>query len=207
MSRKGSYGRKENDLGALIDRLVVMAEELSPEQRSQQEPEEMDEFTRLKKLAARQVSEIRKMIGERDDLLEASGGSGGRQAVVLSSKIRELLRNVHETHKAMQNELSAEERQMAKEESLRAKGKASLLSRDDLDAHVQLVELTGKHIAECEALEKKRYQTPGGGGRSAFGPGGGGREGGGGRGGPAGRPDPTRRTFGEAQRFVQDMRC
>eukprot|EP00960_Hanusia_phi_P047275 758321-Hanusia_phi.AAC.1 len=163
MSRKGTYGRREDDLGALIDRLVVMSEELSPEQKTQQEPEEMDEFTRLKKLAARQVAEIRKMIGDRDELLEASGGSGGRQAVVLSSKIRELLRNVHETHKAMQNQLSVEERQMAKEEHLRVKGKASLLSKDDLDAHIQVVELTGKHIAECEALEKKRYQTGGGG--------------------------------------------
>ena len=72
--------------------------------------EDMDEFTRLKKLAARQVLEIRKLIAERDDCLEASSGSSGRQSVMLSSKIREQLRNVKETHDKMQSSLHQEEK-------------------------------------------------------------------------------------------------
>ena len=153
----------------------------------------MDEFTRLKKLAARQVTEIRKLIAERDDCLEASSGSSGRQSVMLSSQIREELKNVKHTHERMQNTLHQEERG-------RNKGGKALLdaNADDINEHVRIVELTGKHIEECEALDKRRYQTGGGrggGGRlglvtggSALGGGNGGRGGGAGDGGAGTHP-------------------
>ena len=87
------------------------------------------------------------MISERDDLLDASSGSGGKQvpiplpdilpplhhppsaytspwtsngdmgypqSVQLSSKIREQLRTVQETHKKMQTQLHQEEKDLAK---------------------------------------------------------------------------------------------
>ncbi len=37
------------------------------------------------------------------------------------------------------------------------------LTQDDIDAHTQMVELVGKHITECENLEKRRYQSRAGG--------------------------------------------
>ena len=124
---------------------------------SQMDLEDMDEFTRLKKLAARQVTEIRKLITERDDCLEASSGSSGRQSVMLSSQIREQLKNVKETHERMQNALHQEEKE-------RNKGGKALLdaNADDINEHVRIVELTAKHIEECESLEKRRYQAGGG---------------------------------------------
>ncbi len=74
-------------------------------EKKDKEEAELDEFTRLKKLSARQVrsfealflndwsmsvdlhvlmaqvAEIRKMITERDELLDASSGSGGKQVM------------------------------------------------------------------------------------------------------------------------------
>ena len=127
-----------------------------PAGRAQVDLENMDEFTRLKKLAARQVMEIRKLIAERDDCLEASSGSSGRQSVMLSSKIREQLKNVKETHDRMQNALHHEEKD-------RNKGGKALLeaNADEINEHARIVELTSKHIEECEALEKRRFQAPG----------------------------------------------
>lgn len=109
--------------------------------------EDLDEFTRLKKLAARQVSEIRKLIGERDDCLEASSGSSGRQSVMLSSQIREQLKNVKETHGRMQNALHQEEKE-------RNRGGKALLdaNSDDINEHVRIVELTEKHIEVSTCL-------------------------------------------------------
>ena len=60
------------------------------------------------------MQEVRKLIQERDDLLEASSGSGGKQSVELSSKIREILRQAKESHKKMQTQLSQEEKDLAK---------------------------------------------------------------------------------------------
>ena len=143
--------------------LVSVCLRAHPAGRAQVDVEDMDEFTRLKKLAARQVLEIRKLIAERDDCLEASSGSSGRQSVMLSSKIREQLKNVKETHDRMQNALHHEEKD-------RNKGGKALLeaNTDEINEHVRIVELTSKHIEECEALEKRRFQAPGarmGGGR------------------------------------------
>jgi len=33
------------------------------------------------------------------------------------------------------------------------------LTQDDMEQRVATVDLTGKHIVECEALEKRRYQS------------------------------------------------
>ena len=175
------------DLEELINQLEKMANELGPAPQ-EAHVEDMDDFTRLKKLAARQVTEIRKLIAERDDCLEASSGSSGRQSVMLSSQIREQLKNVKDTHEKMQNALHQEEKERNKG------GKALLEARgDDINEHVRIVELTAKHIEECESLEKRRYQTGGGGwggggrpglvtGGAAMGASGGARGGGGGAG-------------------------
>ncbi|KAJ1492309.1 hypothetical protein T484DRAFT_1931497 [Baffinella frigidus] len=150
MPRK-ALGKRDNDLGGLIGRLEGLQEELNPN-KSQEPEEETDSFSKLRKLAARQVNEIRAMITEREELLEASAGSGGRQSVILSSKIRETIRGVQGTHREMQDMLALEQQQASK-------GKSSLLSEDDMEQRVATVELTGKHIVECEALEKRRYQS------------------------------------------------
>lgn len=151
------YQRREANLGGLIEKLELMQEELGGNEKKKEEEEEIDEFTRLKKQAAKQVQEVRKLIQERDDLLEASSGSGGKQSVELSSKIREILRQAKESHKKMQTQLSQEEKDLAKGK------KKGNLTQDDIDAHTQMVELVGKHITECENLEKRRYQSRAGG--------------------------------------------
>jgi ElaB/YqjD/DUF883 family membrane-anchored ribosome-binding protein len=141
----------------------------------------MDDFTRYKKLASRQVTEIRKLIAERDDCLEATAGSAGRQSVMLSAQIREQLKAVKDTHGRMQSSLHQEEKD-------RNKGGKPLLeaNSDVIEEHSRIVELTQKHIEECEALEKRRFQTGGargGGGRHGLVMGGSAM---GGRGGAAG---------------------
>ena len=75
--------------------------------------DDTDEFTRLKKMSAKQMTEIRRMITERDELLSSSGG-GGKAAVQMSSRIRELIRNAHDLHGKMQEKLSKEEKEVAK---------------------------------------------------------------------------------------------
>eukprot|EP00292_Cryptomonas_paramecium_P011169 CAMPEP_0113728010 /NCGR_PEP_ID=MMETSP0038_2-20120614/41591_1 /TAXON_ID=2898 /ORGANISM="Cryptomonas paramecium" /LENGTH=313 /DNA_ID=CAMNT_0000659363 /DNA_START=31 /DNA_END=972 /DNA_ORIENTATION=- /assembly_acc=CAM_ASM_000170 len=162
--------RREANLGALIEKLELLHEGLGGDEKKKEEEEALDEFTRLKKLAAKQVNEVRKLIQERDELLEASSGSGGKQSVELSSKIREILRQAKDSHKKMQTQLSQEEKDLAKGKvvlmtiveifvnSVDGKKKGNL-TQEDIDAHTQMVELVGKHIVECENLEKRRYQS------------------------------------------------
>lgn len=57
MPRK-ALGKRDNDLGGLIGRLEGLQEELNPN-KSQEPEEETDSFSKLRKLAARQVNEIR----------------------------------------------------------------------------------------------------------------------------------------------------
>ena len=60
MPRK-AVGRRDNDLGGLMERLEAMQEELDPN-KSQEPEEETDSFSKLRKLAARQVNEIRYVV-------------------------------------------------------------------------------------------------------------------------------------------------
>ena len=106
--------------------------------------EATDEFTRLKKLSSKQIGEIRRTITERDELISSSSGSGGHASVQLSARIRELLREVQDTHGLMQ-------KCVAKEEKKLAKGKRDLpYTQEDLEAHREITELVGKHIVECQ---------------------------------------------------------
>jgi hypothetical protein len=143
------------DIDDLLKQLEKFNGKLGPAEKKSEE--EMDDFTRWKKLAARQVAEIRKLLSERDECLEASSGSSGRQSVMLSAQIREQLKNVKDTHGKMQSAVYEEEKE-------RDKGDKKLLeaSGDTIDEHHRIVELTAKHIEECESLEKRRYQTGGG---------------------------------------------
>lgn len=144
------------EMDVLIERCEKMASDLGPPGPKEVDIEDMDEFTRMKKLAARQVSEVRKLISERDECLEASSGSSGRMSVELSARIREQLKTLKETHTRMQNALHQEEKD-------RNKGGKALLeaNADDIAEHVRIVELTAKHIEECEVLDKRRYQVGG----------------------------------------------
>ena len=104
----------------------------------------LDVFTRLKKLSGKQIAEIRRTIQERDELISSSSGSGGKAAVQLSARVRELLRGVQDTHGKMQA-------QVAKEEKDLAKGKRNLpYTQEDLEAHREIAVLVSKHITECE---------------------------------------------------------
>ena len=161
MMASGDVARRKRrkdmtEMDVLIERCEKMASDLGPPGPKEVDIEDMDEFTRMKKLAARQVSEVRKLISERDECLEASSGSSGRMSVELSARIREQLKTLKETHTRMQNALHQEEKD-------RNKGGKALLeaNADDIAEHVRIVELTAKHIEECEVLDKRRYQVGG----------------------------------------------
>eukprot|EP00288_Rhodomonas_lens_P013008 CAMPEP_0177710732 /NCGR_PEP_ID=MMETSP0484_2-20121128/11489_1 /TAXON_ID=354590 /ORGANISM="Rhodomonas lens, Strain RHODO" /LENGTH=168 /DNA_ID=CAMNT_0019222427 /DNA_START=290 /DNA_END=793 /DNA_ORIENTATION=+ len=159
-------GRKKptkngDDLGSLLHRLENLKQECAPDKKEKVAEEDLDEFSRLRKQAARQIAEIRKLINERDELLEASSGSGGAQSVTLSHKIRQTIKEAHESHKAMQNFVAQEEKDRERQKAKGAKGNLPLLAPEEVDEHLGVVELTLKHITECEQLEKKRYQSRG----------------------------------------------
>lgn len=141
-----------NELSKLVHRLEKMYEELGDKENKQGLDTELDEFTRLKRQLGKQLSDIRNMIAERDDLLSQFTGSGGKQSVQLSSQIREALREVHALHERLKARVAVEERDARKE-------RKNSLTEDELETHRQVVELIAKHIEECEALEKKRYQS------------------------------------------------
>mmetsp|Transcript_46322 Transcript_46322/g.145332 ORF Transcript_46322/g.145332 Transcript_46322/m.145332 type:complete len:289 (-) Transcript_46322:143-1009(-) len=150
-------GGRHYDIAGLIKKLEEIHKELGDEKDEKEKNEDdTDEFTRLKKMSAKQMTEIRRMITERDELLSSSGG-GGKAAVQMSSRIRELIRNAHDLHGKMQEKLSKEEKEVAKGK------KNGKLTPEDLEIHQQMAELVSKHIAECESLEKKRYQGRAGG--------------------------------------------
>ena len=114
----------------------------------------MDEFTRLKKLSHKKIAEIRKTISERDELISSSSGSGGKASVQLSSRVRELLREAHDTHAKMQARVAKEEKDLAK-------GKRNLpYTQEDLEMHKEITELVSKHIVECEVLCLSSCHTP-----------------------------------------------
>jgi len=143
---------KRLNLKGLIQRLEDLNNELDDQKdKKKKDDETLDEFTRLKKLSGKQIAEIRRTIAERDELISSSAGSGGKSAVQLSSRVRELLREVHETHSKMQARCAKEEKDLAK-------GRRNLpYTQEDLETHREVTELVGKHIAECESLERKRY--------------------------------------------------
>ena len=72
------------EMDVLIERCEKMASDLGPPGPKEVDIEDMDEFTRMKKLAARQVAEVRKLISERDECLEASSGSSGRKMMSMA---------------------------------------------------------------------------------------------------------------------------
>mmetsp|Transcript_53903 Transcript_53903/g.79039 ORF Transcript_53903/g.79039 Transcript_53903/m.79039 type:complete len:288 (-) Transcript_53903:228-1091(-) len=149
---------KRLNLKGLLERLDELREELGDEKdKKGKEEEVLDVFTRLKKLSGKQIAEIRRTIQERDELISSSSGSGGKAAVQLSARVRELLRGVQDTHGKMQA-------QVAKEEKDLAKGKRNLpYTQEDLEAHREIAVLVSKHITECENLERKRYAGRAGG--------------------------------------------
>jgi syntaxin of plants SYP7 len=143
---------KRMNLKGLCERLDEIHDQLTDAQdKKKQDEGPEDEFTRLKKLSSKQIGEIRRTITERDDLIASSSGSGGHQSVQLSARIRELLREVQDTHGLMQKCVQREEKKLAK-------GKRDLpYTQEDLETHRETVILVGKHIAECQNLERKRY--------------------------------------------------
>jgi len=149
---------KRMNLKGLLERLDELHDNLTEEKdKKRADDEATDEFTRLKKLSSKQIGEIRRTITERDELISSSSGSGGHASVQLSARIRELLREVQDTHGLMQ-------KCVAKEEKKLAKGKRDLpYTQEDLEAHREITELVGKHIVECQNLERKRYAGRAGG--------------------------------------------
>jgi len=139
-----------------------MYEELGDKEKKEGPESEVDEFTRLKKQTGKLLNEARVMITERDELLAQMSGSGGKQSVQLSSSIRECLREVHTLQDRMQARILVEEKDLRKE-------KKNAPTEEEIETHRQMVILIGKHIEECEALEKKRYQSRLGGQRGAKG--------------------------------------
>jgi hypothetical protein len=83
-------------------------------QKKTDDQDSSSEFEILQRQTALKIQETRKIIQERDDILEASSGSGGRKSIALSAKSRELLRQAKDLHKQMQDHLLNEEIQFNK---------------------------------------------------------------------------------------------
>jgi len=117
---------------------------------------DMDEFTRLKKKIAIEVKEVRLLIKDRDKLEGEAPGS--KHTVEASANIRKALKELRTDAQALSTF------QKREEEKFRKKNKEDPEKEQKIEAHAEVVDLTFKHIKECEALEKRRY-----GDMSAFG--------------------------------------
>ena len=109
-------------------------------------PKGGDEFSGLKSQLAREVREIRTALKERDELLQ-KGASGSKQTVQLSHQIRTQIKGAKEDAQKL---LALQKKEAAKKDK---KG----TNATQVEERQEVVELVFKHIEECEAIEKRRY--------------------------------------------------
>ena len=105
-----------------------------------------DEFSGLKTQLAREVREIRSALKERDELLQ-KGASGTKQTVQMSHQIRTQIKGVKDDAQKL---LALQKKEAVKRDK---KG----TNATQVEERQEVVELVFKHIEECEAIEKKRY--------------------------------------------------
>jgi len=144
-----------SNLSALINRLDHLDRTLAPEQGVKVDDDaDLDEFQRTKKNCARLVSEIRKTISERDELLTKQHGSGTRQTIEMSAKVRSSIKKLKDQAEFLTN--------MQRQEAARASKPTSMLNRkggisaEEVEHRGEVVDLVFKHIEEVELLEKRR---------------------------------------------------
>jgi len=133
-------------MNQLVAKLEALAEETGDEKKGPNKQSGGDEFKRIHGGIAVQCRDIRKALKERDELMQ-KGGSGSKQTVQISNRIRQQIKVVREDA----NKLHALQR---KEAAKRGKGNAQ-----QVEARGEQVDLVFRHIEECEALDKRRYAS------------------------------------------------
>lgn len=151
-----------SSIPGLISRLENLDAELAPPSDKKDDADaNLDEFGRLKKKCARTVKDARKMIEERDELLEKQSGGGTKQTVEMSARIRHQLRALREDAQRMSD---LQRKQQEKAEKKKKGGP----SQEEVEHRAEIVDLTWKHIEECEQLEKRRLGGPSASSRTAL---------------------------------------
>mmetsp|Transcript_2295 Transcript_2295/g.3806 ORF Transcript_2295/g.3806 Transcript_2295/m.3806 type:complete len:276 (-) Transcript_2295:25-852(-) len=116
--------------------------------------EQMNPFERQRTKVAEQIRTIRKTIKERDELLESTAGN--KASVELSNNVRHQLKTVREDAE----QLAQIQKERARK--VKKKSKKTGLSdeeKDYLELQEEIVELSFKHIEECERLEKRVHYS------------------------------------------------
>jgi len=138
-----------NDLMPILYKIQQQCADIDPNKNTLDE-KDLDDFTRLKKNISRQLKEIRKVIEERNELLQSNGRN--TTTVKLSSDIRNKLKIVQEDVSNLQQMQQQEATKLSKQKTPDEKKEATVKSRGEI------VELCFKHIEECKHLEKQTDQ-------------------------------------------------
>jgi syntaxin of plants SYP7 len=154
-----------SELNILVSRLAALDKAVGPsggDARSAEDDDpELDEFGRLKKKVARDIAEVRKNIQDRDELFAKQGGGGTTATVTMSAKIRQQLASVRAEASKMQQMQKEHEHRLEKRGTGDKKGMLKANQElEEIRSRGDIVENVFKHVEECEALEKKRYNKP-----------------------------------------------
>ena len=132
-------------MNQLRQRLEVISSETGDGPSNNAKSKSKDEFKNLKQTIAANVRDVRQALKERDALLQ-KGASGTKETVQKSYKIREQIKQAKEDAQKLAN--------LQRKEAGKKKGKDA----EQVEQRLEVVQLVWKHIEECEALEKRRYQ-------------------------------------------------
>jgi len=116
--------------------------------------ENLDAFTILKKKIAKEVRETRKLIEERNELMDK--GKEAAETVKLSNDVRWRIKAIQKDTEYLDNIRKDEAAKVLE----KAKGKPITAEQEKVQqVRAELVELCYKHIDECKHLEKSKYTT------------------------------------------------
>ena len=132
-------------MNQLRQRLEVISTETGDGPSNNAKSKSKDEFKNLKQTIAANVRDVRQALKERDALLQ-KGASGTKETVQKSYKIREQIKQAKEDAQNLAN--------LQRKEAGTKKG----TDAEQVEQRLEVVQLVWKHIEECEALEKRRYQ-------------------------------------------------
>jgi len=139
----------------LIKTLEAIEDKCNDKKRKEREKKEedlakLDEFTRMKKKIAHELSETRKEIEERNALLEKTENNAA--TVKMSSHIRNKLKAIFVDTEQLKAIVEKEKEKIEKKKS---KGKSVPEEKEkEIVTREEITELCFKHIEECKHLER-----------------------------------------------------
>ncbi|KAI3634196.1 hypothetical protein MIR68_007800 [Amoeboaphelidium protococcarum] len=140
-----------------VKRLQIIYNECNPQSKERRQQEQnMDEFTKLKKLLHQDVKQVRIMLKEREELLNTKPGS--KDAAEASHRIRARIKQIKEDAMKFQTVQKQEEKKILKKgENTKGKDQTGQSPQEIVKQREETVQLVLKHIEEIETMEKKRY--------------------------------------------------